>query len=369
MKVLLLSCSTGEGHNSAARALMEEFLRCGVECEMADPVSFRSGRAQRLVSSCYNNLIKKTPRAFGAVYKAGALYDSTGITSPVYYANAGYAEELLDYIKDNCVDAVVCTHLFGMEVMTAIEKKLGFNVPSYGVLTDYTCIPFLSETELDGYFVPHETVGQELCDKGVPADKIYPDGIPVSSGFRNRMSKADARDFLGLSQDRRMFLIMTGGVGCENMLKLCEGISTQCGDRAFACVMTGRNDRLYEAVSSRFSDGQGIIPVSFTDKVSVYMNASDVLLSKAGGLSSTEAAVANVPFVTVRPIPGCETKNAEFFERYGMSYRAESDEEAVRLAVSLAFDDESAERMRFAQRENINSDAAADIVRRVIDNA
>ena len=368
MKVLLLSCSTGEGHNSAARALMEEFLRCGAECEIADPVSFKSGRAQRLVSSCYNNLIKKTPRAFGAVYRAGALYDSTGITSPVYYANAGYAEELLSYIKDNGICTVVSTHLFGMEVMTAIKKKLGFDVPSYGVLTDYTCIPFISETELDGYFVPHETVGRELCGKGVPADKIYPDGIPVSSSFKNHIGKADARKLLGLLQDKRMFLVMTGGVGCENMLKLCEEISSECGDRAFACVMTGRNDRLFDAVKGRFSGSQVIIPASFTDKVSVYMNASDVLLSKAGGLSSTEAAVASVPLVTVRPIPGCETKNAEFFERYGMAYRAASDREAVRLAASLAFDEECAEKMRQAQRENINPDAAADIVRRVIEN-
>lgn len=98
MKVLILSCYTGEGHNSAARAVMEELQAHGIECEITDPVAFKSEKAQKFVSSFYNNMIKKTPAAFGALYKAGAIYDSTGITSPVYLLNAGYAENLNSYI-------------------------------------------------------------------------------------------------------------------------------------------------------------------------------------------------------------------------------------------------------------------------------
>ena len=84
-------------------------------------------------------------------YKAVVLYDSTGITSPVYYANASYAQCLYQYITENGFDAVISTHLYGMEALTAIKRKAIFDVPFYGVLTDYTLIPFLAETKLDGY--------------------------------------------------------------------------------------------------------------------------------------------------------------------------------------------------------------------------
>ena len=120
MRLLILSCSTGDGHNSAARAVAEEAVRRGITYEIADPVRFQGPRAQRLVTSCYNGMIRRTPKMFGAVYKLGALYDAAGWRSPVYWANSLYTDKLQKYITDNGVDAVVSTHLYGMEAMTAI---------------------------------------------------------------------------------------------------------------------------------------------------------------------------------------------------------------------------------------------------------
>ena len=97
------------------------------------------------------------------------------------------------------------------------------------------------------------------------------------------------------------------------------------------------------------------------------MKASDVLITKAGGLSSTEAAAANIPLVHMYPIPGCETENARLFMENGMSYWAKDPEEAVREACRLAVDTEAAEKMREAQRRQINPMAARDIVQKVME--
>ncbi|MGN1095541.1 MAG: hypothetical protein ACI4QR_04060 [Eubacteriales bacterium] len=368
MKVLILSCYTGEGHNSAARAVKEELERRGIESEITDPVAFRSKEAQHFISSFYNNLIKKTPKAFGAIYKIGALYDSTGLTSPVYFANSTYAEKLNDYINEKSYDTVICTHLYGMEVMTAIRKKLGHNVPTYGIFTDYTCIPFISETELDGYFTPHESISEDFAKRGTPRERIYTTGIPVSAKFSERISMKEAREILEIPQDKKMFLFMTGGVGCENMLALCDRFLGKTGEDDIAYVLVGRNDAMVEKINSKYSSCGRIIPVSFTDKVNIYMNACNVMLSKSGGLSSTEAAVSNTPFVSVKSIPGCETKNAEFFSSRGMSVNASGNDEAIEYAVKLAHDDLLAERMRLSQRQTINPFAARDIVQTVISN-
>ena len=177
-RILILSCFTGEGHNSAARAMHSAFDALEVPSRIMDPVSFQGKHAQHFISSFYNGMIRRTPGAFGALYKAGALYDATGWVSPVYLANAAYAERLNRFLEAQRYTDVVCTHLYGMEAMTALKKRGKSSVPAYGIMTDYTCIPFLAETELDGYFTPHASLSDDLIRRGLPAEKLYPFGIP-----------------------------------------------------------------------------------------------------------------------------------------------------------------------------------------------
>ena len=222
MKVLLLSCSTGEGHNSAAFALQEELESRGVDCVLADPVAFGSEKARKAVANTYNNIIKKVPAAFGMLYKVGDWYSAHELPSPIYYANSLYADNLCAFIEEQGFDLVVCTHLYAMEAMTCIHKKGMLSVPCYGVLTDYTCIPFFSDTQLTGYFIPHEELKQEVAAQGIPAERIFCTGIPVSPRFNQSMTRQEARNYLLLEQDRQLILVMTGGVGCGNGSELCE---------------------------------------------------------------------------------------------------------------------------------------------------
>ena len=365
MKILILSCYTGEGHNSAAFAVKEALEQLGVTCVIADPVLFRSKRAQKFVSSFYNGMIKNVPSTFGILYKAGVLYDSTGITSPVYLANASYAQCLYQYITENGFDAVISTHLYGMEALTAIKRKAVFDIPFYGVLTDYTLIPFLAETKLDGYFVPHKSIEEKLKSRGVPSSSIYTSGIPVSGRFNHRMPRSLARKKLGIDQNKKMILVMSGGIGGANLVKLCDELieNTDIGYRIFA--MTGRNESLKNEIDKRYKNSEHIQAVPFTKDINLYMNSADVLLTKPGGLSSTEAAVANVPMIHVNAIPGCETKNAVFFENHGMSYNAKNTSEAVRYALELTANAGASERMIYNQKQNINPKAASDIAKKV----
>lgn len=366
MKVLILSCYTGEGHNSAAYAVMEALERLNVKCELTDPVLFKSRRAQKFVSSFYNGMIKNIPSTFGALYKAGALYDSTGIISPVYLANATYAEYLYNYIYSNGFDAVISTHLYGMEALTAIKKKQNCKAPFYGVLTDYTIIPFLAETRLDGYFIPSEELKPELTKRGIEENRIFSSGIPVSARFRSRMEKSEARRRLGIEADKKMILVMSGGIGGGNLLKLCHELTSRTDDSYVIYTLTGRNEAVKKEIDEKFKEVNRMVTVAFTKDVNLYMNSADVLMSKPGGLSSTEAAVSNVPLVHVNAIPGCETKNAEYFARHGMSLNAENIGRAVGYALKLSNDREAAESMVSRQRSMIDPIAADKIAERVV---
>ena len=365
-KILILSCSTGEGHNSAARAVQSVLEAEGNSCVMADPVAFQSQKMERLVAALYNNTSRKRPQVFGAVYRLGDLYASSKLPSPVYWANAHYSRALKNYIEEEKFDAVISSHLYGMEALTALKKRDNFKIPCYGIITDYTCIPFLKETVMDGFFSPTEGVKQELISSENPAENIYVSGIPVDVSFAHHCTKEEARKTLEISTDGKVFLVMTGGVGCENMEGLCDLLLEQLPSNGLIMVLTGNNQNLKKRLEEKYGDTGLLKTVSFTRQVPLYMAASDVVLSKPGGLSSTEAAVANIPLVHIHAIPGCETCNARYFSQTGMSLWAKDNVEAVADAIHLVSSREASEMMCRKQREEMHPDAARYIAQKVV---
>lgn len=358
MRILILSCSTGDGHNSAARALAEAGERMRIETELRDPVSFGGETARRAVAGAYNGMIRHVPHLFGAVYRIGDLYDRSRLPSPIYAANALYAERLGRYVAEGGFDAVISTHLYGLEGMCAARRGGFCSAPSYGVLTDYTFIPFFEEPDMEAVFIPHEDLIEEGVKKGLAREKLVPTGIPVSARFGEDVSAEEARARLGMEDAEHLYLLMSGGVGCGNMEKLCAALAWRIGDRDRIAVITGRNGKMKADLERRWRDFPSLTVTGFTKDVALWMKAADVTVSKAGGLSCTEAAVAGAPLVHLMTIPGCETENAAFFERRFMSIGTKSAAGAAEAAVRLAENRKEREIMRRAQRDNTRSDAA-----------
>ena len=176
------------------------------------------------------------------------------------------------------------------------------------------------------------------------------------------MRTQEARDLLGLPQDQPIFLVMTGSMGYGGAARIARDLAAQL-ESALVLVLAGRNAQLKGAIDSLRHPR--IRAIAFTDQVPAYMRAADVVLTKPGGLSSTEAAVRNVPLVLTDPIPGCETKNAAFFESHGMARLARS-ENAAACAISLAKDAVAIEAMLAAQRKTIHAHAARDSVNSIL---
>lgn len=368
MKFLLLSCSTGEGHNHCARAVADALEAIGAKTEFLDMLNMFGDPGPLSFDKLLNRISTKTPEVFGMMYHAGSMFSSTGVTSPVYLANIRHARQLNDFIRQNAYDAVICSHLFPMETLTYLRKHGMHGVRCYGVLSDYTCIPFLAETELDGYFLPHGDVKAECVRAGMPEKKLIVTGMPVSRAFScGNLSKQEARAELGLPADKKIYMIMTGGIGCGDAVSLCDCLRRVPDKNTLLCVLPGKNEQLRAALEAGYSDGVEVVP--FTDKVALYMRAADVLLSKAGGISSSEAAVLGVPLVHTMVIPGVETLNAEFFMSHGMSFFAENIFEAARFADRLVFDRKAADRMLSAQKECVPQRGAELIAKTVTEES
>lgn len=366
MKILLLSCSTGEGHNHCAAAAREALEQSGCTVEFLDMLHMFGDPGPLSFDKILNRICTRKPELFGMMYHAGEMFSASGVTSPVYIANIRHAVQLGDFIRANGYDAVLCSHLFPMETLTYLRRRGECPTPCYGILSDYTCIPFLAETGMDAYFLPHDDVRAACMDAGMPAERLLVTGMPVSAKFTLPVSREEARRTLSVPADKKLYLIMTGGIGCGDALSLCDAIRAVPDERALLYVLAGRNEELRAALDERYA-GQNVCALPFTDQVHVYMRAADVLLSKAGGISSSEAAVSGVPLVHTMVIPGVETLNAAFFAARGMSFFAHSPAEAARYADRLVFDAYTRGRMLEAQHAQIPSDGAqriADIVLR-----
>ena len=356
MNILMLSCSTGEGHNHCAKAVREALEAMGHEVDFFDMLHLFGEPGPISMESLLNVISTRAPGLFGLMYKAGEKVSALGVTSPVYLVNRNYGGKLCDLINARGYDAVVCSHLFPMETLTFIRKRYDMRARCYGILSDYTCIPFLAETELDAYFLPHENVRTSCVNAGIPAGRLIVTGMPVAAAFRAAMTKEAAREALGIPLWAKVYLVMTGGIGCGDAVGLCERLLALPDDAARICVLAGRNQELLDRL--REMDAPGVCPVPFTDRVFTYMRAADVLLSKAGGISSAEAAVANVPLVHTMMIPGVETINAQFFADLGMSLLARTPDEAARFADRIVYDGKTGARIIAAQRAHMPPDGA-----------
>ncbi len=370
MKILILSCNTGQGHNSAGYAVKEALEDRGVLCEMADALSFAKGDyTSELISGGYVKIVSKAPLVFGGIYKTSDIISSAKYHSPVYLANALSAKRLGRFIDTGGYHGIVMPHVFPAETLTLLKKRGREQLRTYAVATDYTCSPFWEETCPDYFFIPHADLEEEFHSKGIPMGKLVPTGIPVSKKYKVKLSRDEARDRLGLPREATVFLIMTGSMGFGNIsdvtaeiLRLTEGRCVR------VMVMTGRSEKLKRRLAEDFRGDERVISIPYTTEVPLYMDACNVLLTKPGGLTTTEAAVKQVPFVHTKPIPGCETKNARFFAERGMSRYVKNFSAAPAEAVSLAINEAATEDMIERQRRLMPRDAADAIAGFIIED-
>ena len=369
MKALILSCNTGQGHNTAARAILEELTARGIACEMQDALAFASQFVSDTVCGIYNKASIRIPRILGAGIRGAKLTDRLfKKNSPCYVANLPYANKVYKYIKKGGFDTIIMPHVFPSEALTWVERRLPNvnDLHTCFVATDYAYPPFLSETELDTYFIPHEDLRQDFIAAGVPAEKIVVSGIPVAAAFHKPMSREEARAALGLPEDKRILLVMTGSMGYGNTEELTASLLERIPENTLVYVMGGNNEKMKARLRQRHADDGHLTVLDFTDTVPLYLAACDLLFTKPGGLSSTEAAVRGIPVLHTKPIPGWEQENIRFFKEHGMSDFGEDAEALVTKALFLLANPHRGEEMVENQRKNINALAAKTIVDRLL---
>ncbi len=369
MKFLILTFQAGEGHNSAARAVLEQMQAAGHEGEIVDFLGLLSDKLSKAINYGYVTLVKRAPFLYGFGYR---FSDSTsglfrnGFRSPLYLDSAVVAKRLRSYLDTHGpYDGIVATHLMPSQALAHL-KKHGYSLPrTVSVVTDYTWYPYWQEiAACDFCVVPNESLIDLYVEKGLPREMLRPYGIPVSKRFAHLPTRAEVRARLGFSEDEKIFLVMGGSMGAGNMKRFVKRLYKYMGDCRMV-VICGKNEALKASLEKKFTGKNKIRIVGFTTDVPVYMMACDVLYTKPGGLSTSEALICRIPMVHTAPIPGQETDNMKFLAQKGCSYGSKRMSWQLYYGLRLMGSEELREQMREEQAKCAKPNAARDIVRLV----
>lgn len=366
MRIVMLSCNTGEGHNSAAKAIADVLKSKGVECDLVDVLSCLSPKFSKFVCNWHARLYKYAPKLWDVGYRISEKKEAHSDDITMLYELLSLGSSNLAKILDNgSYDAAICVHVFSGMMMTELRKTRNVDLPCYFVATDYTCSPYTEQFDGDGLFIPAPELIPEYVGCGLPQEKLIPSGIPVRQEFYSHISKRAAREILQLPEDGLVILLMCGSMGCGPMGRMAQLLTENLHDGSTVVAFCAKNQKLYDSLSDLGSPGLRVL--GYTDQVSAYMDAADIAVIKPGGLSSTEAANKRLPMVFINAVGGCESRNFDFFLNRGYAIGSTNPEKVLELTLQLAGDPRKRADMEAAMEAGFSRNSAVLIAETVID--
>lgn len=340
MRILLLTCNTGGGHNSATEALRSEFARRSIDCEIQDALSFVSKSFSEIISNGHTYVYRYLPRLFGAAYR----FEERHKPRFIYEQVALGAKRFATFLSHHPYDAIVSCHIFGSMLVTAARKRYGLKTPHYAVMTDYALCPGIGMVDVKRVFIPAEELrGDYICEH-FDNEQIVTSGIPIHNTFSAGMDKMTARERLKFPLKGKVLLLFSGSIGCGKLHQVAPALEQALPQDATLVIICGRNKKLYKRLKD--SCGSRTKVVGHTSRVAEYMAAADLCITKPGGLSTTELLVSQLPMVLMLSVPGCETHNLEYFVSQGVAVGTDNWDEAIQLTLELIGNTERLDDMR-----------------------
>lgn len=350
-RVLLLSCNTGEGHNSCAKAIKEAFDERNMQCDLVDALEFVSPWFAKWVSRGHTYIYRHHPRLFRIGYRFSEKHPELFKEKSFVHGLLSLScDPLASYIWDRGYDIVICPHVFSALMLTTSMQRNGLKLRTGFVATDYTRSPSMERSDLDWYFVPDETLIRDFCVPPVTAEKIIASGIPVRQQIYARMDRNQAKQHYGIPENARHLLVMCGSMGCGPLKWLLALLKIDLKPDQYITVVCGTNQKLKAYLDKHHSGDPHIRIYGYRNDISLLMDSADLYMTKPGGLSVTEAAVKNLPMVMINAVAGCEEYNKNFFVKNGLGVTADSIWSLSRLCMDILSDDNSLEQMRGAGR-------------------
>lgn len=330
MKVLLLYASAGAGHKRAAEALAVGLREAGAATTVQDILDFTPALFRKTYAEGYLEVVRNIPELWGYMY---AQSDRKARNPLEKKLRAGFNKlntlPFLRAFEELDPDVVVCTHFMPLEILTTRLARKPARAPVFCVVTDFAVHSLWVCSNVRCYYVATDEARRQLLRRGQPADSIKVTGIPIDPVFSRCELQRDVRKRLGLDSKLPAVLVISGGFGVGPTIGLLDSFRGSRADCQII-VVAGRNEEMKresEAAARKLS-----VPVKvlgFVNNVHELMDAADLVVSKPGGLTSSEVLAKGKPLLIVDPIPGQEQRNCEYLLEAGAAARLFDVEDAA----------------------------------------
>ena len=314
-----MSITAGEGHNATARAVVTALRERGHECRLVDAYKEIDTRLHSIVSRGYLFSVSRLRRAYSGVYsRLEARRRNAYRNSATRLVNRAVSGRIQRTLDDYRPDVIVYTHCFCGILLDVIKEKNGLRPRTVGILTDFAMHPYWEECLRTDYVViPNDLCIPSARAKGFTDKQIKPIGIPIKPIFAEKTEKREARRAIGLDGETVTLLLMGGSMGYGNLASTVKRLDSLPVELQIICV-TGNNAKARAEIEGLRLSKKTVV-YGFTDKVGLLMDAADIIISKPGGLTASEALAKRLPMILKNPIPGIEDRNKEFLLNNGVA--------------------------------------------------
>ncbi|MBI3855228.1 MAG: glycosyltransferase [Planctomycetes bacterium] len=354
-RILILSASAGAGHNRAAEAIRESAKAyCpGVETEWVDTLKYTNKVFAKLYEQTYVWMASYSPSLWGVLYKqAGRNTEHRKITQLIELHDRLTYRKLMQRVEEFKPDVAICTHFLPAYVLLA--KRV--NIPIYVVITDFDAHSLWVLKKAAGYFVASDEVKVQLARYGYPAAQIRATGIPIHPVFSQETPREPS--------PKPQILFMSGGMGMGHMEKALERILDIRVPFSLT-VVAGKNESMRKKLEKMAGDRATVH--GFVSNVHELMGKSDLIITKAGGLTVSECLAKKLPMVIFSPIPGQEECNADYLLEHGCAVKARTLDVLDYKVLELLENPARLDMMRRACGAAARASAGRDLLRHVLD--
>ena len=359
MNVLILTCNTGSGHNSAAAAIAAELDLRGIPHTTKNALEFVPKAEEEGIVRGFDLFYKYAPEVFGAGYRFSESHDA----SALYAHFALFAPALQRFLNAHDFTCIVCTHVFPALMCTRLRHRYNLPINQFFVATDYTCSPSVNLLEMDGVFIP-KGLRAEFLFQGMADDVLKETGIPVKRACYESVTKEFAREELRgelvMTPDEKIVLLAPRCLEYAEITDVALPVLERVPDARFV-VLCGKG---YESQRRALAQLQNprLVPLGLTKRMPLWMKAADVLITKPGGLTVSEAASSGVPMLLIDSKPGLETHNKDYLVNHGCANTSTGLAAVYTDLIRLLEDDKARAGMRAAQRKYFGTVAVAELV-------
>lgn len=352
MKIIIFYASYGGGHLNAAKSINEcisnEYPNNDIE--LIDCMKYVNKPIEKITTAAYREMAKKIPWAWGRIYADSQKGPLAHISSR---SNKIMAIKLLRLLRQKQPDLIISTHPFGSQMCSYLKRKGKISAKIATIMTDFAPHDqwLVGKEHTDYFFVANDKMKQYLLNKEIPENKVFTTGIPISNRFLENYDKKQILDEYGLVEGKQTILFFGGGefgLGKTKTIEIFESfVNLELPIQIIA--IAGKNEKMkkaFEEIVNTYQKQDSIKVLEFTNQVPELMSISDLVVTKPGGLTTSESLASELPMIVINPIPGQEEENAEFLESNGIAVWIKKSDNPKIIIEDLLSHPEKLEKMK-----------------------